>query len=196
MGAAKNHLDPRVAHTRSVVLEATVAILAEQGFERLTVEAVAERSGVARSTIYRNWPDRKDLLTDGFEQMCSFDQIPDLGSMEEELRFVANELKQSLYNAKWAQALPSLVGAAHHDVGLTDAQRLFAERRQSIIGQIFERAAARGEIATGHDPHHLAELFAAGFFFRFLMTRAPIGETFVDDQINAIIAVTSSAPNR
>ncbi len=191
--AAGKPLDPRVAYTRSVVLDATVSILAEQGFERLTVEAVADRSGVARSTIYRNWPDRKDLLTDGFEQMCSFDEVPDLGSMEAELRFVAEQLQHSLNNDEWAQALPSLVGAAHHDDGLTEAQRLFAERRQEITGKIFNRAAARGEISEGHDPGHLAELFAAGFFFRFLMTRVPIDDAFVDAQVAAITALASTA---
>ena len=93
--------DPRVAHTRSVVLGATVEILAEEGFERLTVEAVAERSGVARSTIYRNWPERSDLLSDGFDQMCSFEEIPNLGSMDAELRFVATEIANSLAQAQW-----------------------------------------------------------------------------------------------
>ncbi len=192
MKPADRPLDPRVAYTRSVVLAATAEILAEQGFERLTVEAVAERSGVARSTIYRNFPDRKDLLTAGFEQMCSFEEVPDLGSMDAELRFVATELVTSLSNEEWAQALPSLVGAAHHDDGLTEAQRRFSDRRRVIMGEIFLRAADRGEIQPGHDPHRLAELFVSGFFFRFLMTRAPMDETFVESQIASVTAAATS----
>ncbi len=183
--------DPRVAHTRSVVLEATVAILAERGFERLTVESVAEQSGVARSTIYRNWPDRSIMLSDAFELMCSKAEIPDLGSMQAELRFVGNELAHSLNTAEWAQALPSLVGAARHDDGLTEAQRLFAERRQAETGTIFERARDRGEITSDRDPRYLAELFASGFFFRFLVTRAAIDEQFIQAQIDAVTAVAS-----
>ena len=191
MADTAEKLDPRVAHTRLIVLDATVAILAERGFERLTVEAVAERSGVARSTIYRNWPDRRDLLTDGFERMCSFEEIPDLGSMEAELRFVADQLATSLNNDAWAQALPSLIGAAHHDAGLTEAQRRFSQRRQAIIGAIFERAAARGEIASDRRAPQLAELFGSGFFFRFLMTRAPIDAEFIDTHVAAVIAVAA-----
>lgn len=183
--------DPRVAHTRSVVLEATVAILAEFGFERLTVEAVAERSGVARSTIYRNWPDRSQLLIDGFDMMCAFPQIPDLGSMEDELRFLADELRRGLHDSGWALALPSLVGAARHDDELTAAQRRFSEQRQAATGAIFVRAASRGELTSGRDPRQLAELFAARFFFRFLMTRAPIDDGFVDDQIDAIVTLAT-----
>jgi AcrR family transcriptional regulator len=144
--------DPRVAHTRSVVLGATVEILAEEGFERLTVEAVAERS-------------------------------------------VATEIANSLAQAQWAKALPSLIGAAHHDKGLTEAQRLFAQRRQALTGVIFERAVERDEIIAGRDPKHLAELFASGFFFRFLMTRAPIDDAFIDAQIEAVIALASHPGN-
>ncbi len=184
-------VDPRVVHTRSVVLDATVTILAERGFERLTVEAVAERSGVARSTIYRNWPERSVLLSDAFELMCSMAEIPDLGDMRAELRFVGNELAHSLNTAEWAQALPSLVGAAHHDEGLTQAQRLFAERRQAATGAIFQRAQERGEITSGRDARRLAEFFASGFFFRLLITRSPIDDAFVQDQIEAVITIAS-----
>ena len=108
-------IDPRIAHTRAVVLDATAALLAEEGFAGLTVEAIAERSGVARSTIYRNWPDRTDLLIAGFDQLCSFSEVPDLGSIEAELRIVATDLCENLQSAAWARALPSLVGAAHHN---------------------------------------------------------------------------------
>ena len=183
--------DPRVAHTRAVVLDATVAILAERGFERLTVEAVAERSGVARSTIYRNWPDRSVMLSDAYELMSAKAEIPDLGSMRAELEFLANELAQGLSTAEWAHALPSLVGAARHDEGLTEAQRLVSDRRQSAIAVIFERAAERGEIVADRDPRRLAEFFASGFFFRFLMTRAPIDEPFIRSQIDAVITLAS-----
>lgn len=184
--------DPRVAHTRSVVLDSTVEILAESGFERLTVEAVAERSGVARSTIYRNWPDRSQLLIDAFESMCAFPEIPDLGSMEAELRFLAEELSSGLRDVGWASALPSLVGAAHHDPALTEAQRLFSERRRAATGVIFERAAERGELSSGRHPGELAEFFAARFFFRFLMTRSPIDDAFIDSQIQAVLTLASS----
>lgn len=183
--------DPRVLHTREVVLQATVAILAEQGFERLTVDGVAERSGVARSTIYRNWPDRAQLLCDGFDRMCSITEVPDLGSMEEELRYLGTELAEHLNTAEWARALPSLIGAAHHDDGLTEAQRRFSERRQAAAGRIFERARDRGELAAGRQPRELAEFLASGFFFRFLMTRAPIDASFVDRQIAAVLTLAS-----
>jgi AcrR family transcriptional regulator len=185
-------VDPRTEHTRRVVLEAASSLLAEEGFERLTVEGVAERSGVARSTIYRNWPDRIDLLKDSFDELCQMAEIPDLGSMEAELRFLGKDLATGLGTAQWAKALPSLVGAAHHDDGLAEAQRKFSADRRRIVGAIFERANGRGEIAEGRDPGQLSEMFASGFFFRFLMVGLPIDEDFVENQVAAITTLASS----
>ena len=73
--------------------------------------------------------------------------------------------------------------------------RLFAQRRRAVTGAIFKRAVERNEIVAGRDPNHLAELFTSGFFFRFLMTRAPIDDAFIDAQIEAVIALASHPAN-
>ncbi|MEM7092106.1 MAG: TetR/AcrR family transcriptional regulator [Actinomycetota bacterium] len=180
-------LDPRVAQTRRIVVEAAAALLGEEGFERLTLESIAERSGVARSTIYRNWPDRAVLLADAFDQLCVFPEVPDLGSMVDELRLLAEELANGLRSDEWANALPSLVGAAHHDESLTQAQAQFSQRRRAMTAVIFERAAERGEVSSAQDPSLLAEYFAAPMFFRFLMTRQPIDDDFIERHIGVIV---------
>lgn len=177
--------DPRVARTRETVLRATLDLLVDDGFERITIEAIADRSGVARSTIYRNWGERVDLLAEAFERLCAFSSIPDLGSLDDELRELGRELSDGLQHEDWGRVLPSLVGAAAHDAELREAQRLFSERRREVVADVFRRAAARGEIDPAHDPAHLAEQFAAGFFFRRLLVQAPLDEAFVERQIRA-----------
>ncbi len=185
-------VDPRVARTRDVVIRATAELLVECGFERLTIEAVAERSGVARSTIYRNWPERADLLMTAFDRLCAFPEIPDLGSLTEELRVLGRDLAEGLATAAWGQALPSLIGSAAHDPSLVEAQRTFSRRRRELVGAVFERAAARGEIDRGVDPGTLAEQFAAGFFFRRLISHGPLDEGFVEHQIAAVVRAASA----
>ena len=185
-------LDPRVAHTRRLVLEAAASLLAEEGFDRLTLEELAERSGVARSTIYRNWDDRSELFADAFDLLCSFPEIPDLGSMRDELEFLARELAASLESSEWAKALPSLIGAAHHDDALSGAQARFSEVRRELTSAIFARAAERGELMPGVDGHYLAELFAAPMFFRFLMSRQPLDEAFLQRHIDTLVAVATA----
>ena len=190
--AADRPVDPRVAHTRRLVLEAAASLLAEEGFDRLTLEELAERSGVARSTIYRNWDDRSELFADAFDLLCSFPEIPDLGSMRDELEFLARELAASLESSEWAKALPSLIGAAHHDDVLGSAQARFSEGRRELTSAIFRRADDRGELGAAHDPHELAELFAAPLFFRFLMSHQPLDEAFLRRHVDRL--VTLAAP--
>ena len=188
------HPDPRVAQTRRIVIEAAASLLAEEGFERLTIEGIAERSGVARSTIYRNWDDRSVLLADAFAHMCAFPEIPDLGSMADELRFLATEIATALSTAEWAKALPSLVGAAHHDDGLVAAKMRLSEQRRRSTGAIFARARERGEIGPGVDPQRLAEYFAAPLFFRFLMSHQPIDDEFIDSHVAMVVAMATGDP--
>src|SRR3546814_1248970 len=61
---ASTELDPRVVRTRRHVLAAARTVLVEEGWQRVTVTRVADRSGYARTTLYRHWPQRLDLLRD------------------------------------------------------------------------------------------------------------------------------------
>ena len=186
-----DEVDPRVARTRDLVLGATAELLVEQGFDRVTIEEIADRSRVARSTIYRNWPDRSELLVEGFDRLCSFSEVPDLGGLEPELRLLAQDLADGLTEQEWGCALASFVGSAAHDPELAAAKQAFSERRRAMVGAVFERAAARGEISDRWDPGELAELFAAPFFFRRLISHAPIDEAFVERQVRLIAAVAT-----
>ncbi len=181
-------LDPRVERTRSVVLGATADLLAEDGFERITVEAIAERSGVARSTIYRNWPTTADLLVEAFAVLVDKGPPPDLGSLRADLMALGRELARGLSTAAWGHALPSLISGAAHDPELARAQRAFSRARRLEIGEVFLRAVARNEIHPLDDPGEVAEAFAAPFFFRALMTGEPLDHAFVDRHVDRIVA--------
>ncbi len=185
-------LDPRVVHTRQLVIQATADLLVEHGFQRLTIEAIAEQTGVARSTIYRNWPNRDDLYAEALDRVCSFDPIPDLGSLTEELEFLAAELVAGLSDAAWGAVLPSLLGAVAHDESLAAAHHTFTSRRRAVVSEVFERAAQRGEISASFPPDMLASTFAAGFFFRHVMARLPLDEAFVAHQIKIVLALAKT----
>ncbi|MCP3995791.1 MAG: TetR/AcrR family transcriptional regulator [bacterium] len=185
-------LDPRVVHTRQLVLQATAELLVDHGFERITIEAIAERTGVARSTIYRNWPNRDDLYAEAFDRICSFDSIPDLGSLPDELELLAAELVAGFSNAAWGAVLPSLLGAVAHDARLAAAHRSFADRRRAVVSEVFTRAAQRDEISGSFPPDVLASTFAAGFFFHHVMARLPLDDAFVTHQIKIVMTLANA----
>ena len=182
-------LDPRVVRTRQLVVDATTELLVERGFERITIEAISEKTGIARSTIYRNWPDRADLYAEAFSRICAFETIPDLGSLADELALLAQELIAGFSDEAWGSVLPSLVGAAAHDEGLARAHRVFANERRAVVGEVFRRAAARGEISDAFEPDVLAATFASGFFFQHFMVRLPLDDAFAARQIRIILTL-------
>ena len=181
-------VDPRVALTRSLVIGAASDLLAEEGFERVTIDGIAERSGVARSTVYRHWPDRADLLGEVFTAVCSPAEIGDLGSVEAELRELATGLATGLREEPWGQMLPSLVGAAHHDDDLRRALSRFSGERRRRALAVLRRGVERGEIDASIALDGPLERFIAPFFLRWLMTQEPIDDAFVDAQLAAISA--------
>ena len=143
---------------------------------------------MARSTIYRNWPTTADLLVEAFAVLVDKKAAPDLGSLRADLEALGRELAAGLSNADWGRALPSLISGAAHDPELARAQRAFSQARRAEIGDVFRRAAARGEIDELADPGEAAEAFAATFFFRALMTGQPLDEAFVARHVDRVIA--------
>ena len=88
--------DPRIERTRRLVLEATVAHLAEFGYGAVTIEAVAARSGVAKSTIYRHWPGRVELIRDAFHELKAPHAPPAEGDVREQVVTVLENLARTV----------------------------------------------------------------------------------------------------
>jgi AcrR family transcriptional regulator len=180
-------VDARVRRTRRVVLDAAAELLVNDGFERVTIDAIAERSGVARSTVYRNWLTRGELLVDAFAVVCEIPDVPDLGSLEDDFRLLATHLAQGLTASAWGRMFASLIGAATQDAELQAAQTEFNASRLQVAIDLVDRAKARGEVAADADAAFATERFAAGFFFRCLVSHADLDDAFVEVQVAALL---------
>ncbi len=176
-------VDPRIERTRTLVVDAAAELLAQEGFERITIDGIAEHSGVARSTIYRHWPDRAELLGQAFAVVCSVEYTPDHGNLAEDLRHKGGMLARGLTDEPWGRMLPSLVGASAHDDDLRRALMDFNVDRRAEAIELIERAATRGEISVDADPRAVLERFIGPFFLRRLMTADPLDEQFLEQQI-------------
>lgn len=179
-------VDPRVERTHFLVVGAAAELLAEQGFERITIDGIAERSGVARSTIYRHWPDRAVLLGQAFGVVCKIHEAPDLGSLVGDLRYKVTQLARGLTEETWGRMLPSLIGAAEHDDDLKRGLLAFNAQRRGEALELVQRAVDRGEVDGGRDFRGALERFISPFFLRRIMTDDPIDDEFVERQLRAI----------
>ncbi len=178
------------------MLLAASEVLLEVGCERLTIEDVAERSGVARSTIYRNWGERSALVIDAVEVLIKPHEQPDTGTLRGDLEFLAERVANHLTNEPFGRILPSLIGASFADSGLRERLHHMGEIRFAMGRSVFERAVLRGEIPAA-DLDARVERFIAPFFTRHLMYGWPIDEAFrrlqVDEAVNSVLDVGSSS---
>jgi len=148
--------------SRDVVLrEAALALLAEVGYDRLTMDAVAARARAAKTTIYRRWPGKAELVIDALNSLKGVPSVPNTGSLRQDLRALAEAItsKQSRFAA---QVTIGMVNALAHDGEL---RQVFGDKfiapRMAGFRTVFERAVARGEMPAGHDLDLLARLFPA-----------------------------------
>lgn len=172
-------LDPRVARSRQAVLTAAAELLAELGFGRVTIEAVATRSGVARTTIYRHWPDLHHLLAEALESVMDPCTELDTGTLRGDLTVVLTGLARTLTTSAAAGVFTSMVDAAERDPDIAELQRNFAQERRKAARTAIERAVARGEIGPDVDVHVEASLIAGPLFYRRMVSREPITDAFV-----------------
>jgi AcrR family transcriptional regulator len=157
-----------------VVLRAAVEELGEVGYGAFTVESVAARAGVAKSTIYRHWADKLDLIADAFETF-HVQMVPSVesGSARERVQRLVRHVAEIVVDSTFSLCIPALIEGAERDPRLRAFHhRYSAERRQSLINVIAEGVDA-GEFSSTLDPELAAVALLGPIFYRRLMTADP-----------------------
>jgi AcrR family transcriptional regulator len=184
--------DPRVLRSRQTVLAATVEVLSERGFEGATVEAVVARSGVAKTTIYRQWPNRRELLLAAIESVVPHADGADTGSLAGDAEAFVRDLVTVLETAPLAKIVPGLIAAAERDPEIANLLADFTAERRRPLREALRRAAGRGETAAeGWDPDVLAGLLLGPLFYRRLLSRQPLTEEFAVFVARTVLARTA-----
>ncbi len=169
--------DPRLVRTRARVLGAAWEVLQEVGFEGVTVELVSDRSGVARSTMYRHWPTKEEMLRDAFAARAYGAELPPdsldgLGALVAYAREFATGLAQV-----WGRAAITLAVSAWDDPGRGDAQRVFVQGNRRDLLVIVDRGLQTGELPARADREDLVtrliDLLVAPLFYRYVFTDSP-----------------------
>ncbi len=180
-----DRVDPRITRSRRVVLEAAVAVLAESGYGAFTIDAVARRSGVARSTIYRLWPGRAELIDDALNTLNvqPAEPVDTPLRAREAVRVLVRHLDAGLNEGPVAACLPALIDGAERDVGIRRLHHSQNERRRARL------AEAIGE-ATGLDADAdlLAHALAGAVMYARLMTGRRLSHRQLDRLVDLVLA--------
>jgi AcrR family transcriptional regulator len=169
----------RTARVRADVLSAVMALLTEQGYDALSIEAVATRSGVHRTTVYRRWGSVAMLLVDLLELGTEDDwQPPDTGALEGDLVALNRELHAAL------TAEPSLtaavIAASFRSTEAAQALSRFWADRYRRCAVIVDRAISRGEIPADTEPHRLLVAATAPLYHQRTLLRLPLTRADAD----------------
>ncbi len=150
-------------------MKATLALLAESGVAATTIEAIADRSGVAKTTIYRHWDSKPKLVIDAVESLTREGTVPDTGSFGGDLESLAVGLSGALTSGPFASLLPSLIDAAQRDPEMSKLHERFAADREMTVRHIVTRARSRGEIRDDVSDNDVVDLVAGPIFYRRLV---------------------------
>ncbi|MFD8544369.1 TetR/AcrR family transcriptional regulator C-terminal ligand-binding domain-containing protein [Streptomyces sp. NPDC059649] len=179
----------RTARTRAAVRDAVLAGLTEHGYPGLTVEYVAEHSGVHKTTLYRRWKDVEGLVADALD-LAGEDSWtpPDTGSLEGDLRALAHEVVASFTDSSVAASGSAMIAAAFQSERAAEALRAYYAERFTRCEALVERAVARGELTAPLDAGALVRSVSAPLFFRLFITREPIDLPLADQAVAATLA--------
>jgi AcrR family transcriptional regulator len=201
IAASTPNVDPRVARTRAAVLGAAIDLLAERGYSGFSVEGVVERTGIAKTTLYRHWPTRDDLLTaaiarldgsglDGSglddsrldsARLDGAGSLPDTGSVRQDLLDLQARRVRAARTTQWERCMPALVEAAAHHPELA---KVIARLTGQILAQIetlLVRGVECGELRHGLDPQLVASVLIGPIVFRrLLLHEAPTLQRVAD----------------
>lgn len=167
---------PRSAAAHQAILDAAIAILAESGFEALTIEGIAARAGVGKTTIYRRWPNKDMLLVEAIAGLVTTEEpLPESGEIRTDLIRVVRRVRDHYAAGPIGQVLPALLSAQVTRPEFGEAVRAnIIEPRRAVLLALVRRAIERGELRPGTDPNTLVDLVTAPIFYaHVVMGRLP-----------------------
>jgi len=184
---------PRDPAIDDAILGATLAVLADDGYTGLTMDRVASAAGVSKATIYRRWATRRDVLLAAVDQLSASVPAPDTGTLRGDLASIAHGLAAVFAAPSTGPLVAALVGQAARDPDLADALRTgFLAARRAAAVDALRAAEVRGEVCDVN-LEVAVDLLAAPFYYRLLVTGAPIDDALADDVVDAVMAWVGAA---
>jgi AcrR family transcriptional regulator len=171
------------------VLTAAAAILKRDGYARLTMERVAAESGVAKTTLYRQWPTKAALCMDLYLDIAGRElKPPDTGKVAGDLRHIANTVVHLQTRTVAGPAFLGLIAEALVNPETRTAFLAeFSHRRREVTRAVLRRAIARGEIRRDLDIDVIIDALGGAVTFRLLQGHAPLTTKFTNALIKLLL---------
>jgi AcrR family transcriptional regulator len=180
-------MSERTERVRGAVLPAVVDLLDQCGVVGLTVEAVAARSGVAKTTIYRHWPTKADLTLEALGTLHENLPTPNTGDLRKDLRACFVEVTEHELDDRKRRIFGSLLDAAQRDPEYADLLNDINAERMQPLRTVLELAQHRGQLRADVDLDEVADLVIGPVLARILVSRRPVDGPFIDLVVDAFV---------
>jgi AcrR family transcriptional regulator len=167
---------------------AALELVAEIGYDRLTIDAVAARARAGKATVYRRWPSKAELVVDAFVRDAFAGlPTPDTGSLRADLLALSEHMWMRSSPVPRASVMAGMMSALLANPELRDAFNAASRPPESIVGAVLTRAVARGEIPEPEDLDALGAVMPSMCMFHLVKTGAPPNREFFERVVDRII---------
>jgi len=180
---------PRSAGADEAILTAARELLAERGWEGMTLGDVAARAGVAKTTLYRRWSGKADLVVDAMAQLFATLHAVNAGSARADATSTIKELIKLLALPETQCSVLALAAQAARDPKLRAAMReKIIERSRDVVREGASYSAARGETnAKVDDPDLMFDIIAGTMFHRLLIAGDPVDDDYLQRFLDVLL---------
>jgi AcrR family transcriptional regulator len=183
---------PRSAAADLAILDAAAGLFAEHGYAGLRVDEVAEQAEVAKTTVYRRYPGKADLVMAAIEHLAGAEPVvPDTGSLEGDLLASARNVRRLLTSSALGRAIPAAIAANAQHPELAAAHRALVARRREPVFGVVQRAIDNGELPAATDVAVLVDQVTGPIFYRVFVSGLS-----VDDDVLTLLVTQAIAGAR
>jgi AcrR family transcriptional regulator len=177
---------PRDPLLDTTILDATLALFAEEGYAGVSIEQVASRAGVGKASIYRRYANKAELVVDAVRLgACVQDELPDTGDLRADLVAMMAPLVERL-QAKDRVLMTFAVERVVNPELSAEFQRSVIGRKRQHIRRLVEAAVARGDLPPGIDVELASEVVPA-MVWHHALNGLPIGDDLVERVVDLVL---------
>jgi AcrR family transcriptional regulator len=186
--AGVDRVDPRVARNCAAALAAARELLFEQGWEAVTHVAVAARSGVGRTTLYRHWPDAASMLRDVVATEIEVSATPATGRLREDLIAELEVFRRQLHDPVIERVMRVNIERAMVDPAFRQLKDALFDKGRSVYQAIFDAARASGDLDNDVDVPRAMDRLCGPLLFRRMFAGEDFGADYVTEVVDDFLA--------
>jgi AcrR family transcriptional regulator len=178
----------------AAIRNAVMNELAEVGYGRLSIEAVARRAGVGKTAIYRRWGNKLEMVLEIVQDIAGRSvPLPDTGSFAGDLQLIMMIVSRALQHRIASQIIPDLMAEAARNPQIAETlQKALHTHQQAVGDKLVGQAVARGELPTGTDPEVAVDMILGPLYWHLAVSRTPLADDYLEKLTSAVMAAMRS----